>query len=214
MVEFIYRIIKENLKQYYEYFCYPNNISFTKRKSYKKRVIKKLILQYYLFKALENILKMEVHGRNPWMVEDLDDFYFLCCPECAYKSKDDEAFMDHAVENHPKSKESSVFSEAEQELSRQKTFQKRDPPKCNNPLAEVKLAKQTKEQKLAQNIKKVVKVISAPKNIDLIDMPKEGVAEESHTVELEDPDDYGALESINEESIDRKLIIIIQNYFI
>ena len=145
---------------------------------------------------------MEVHGRNPWLVEDLDDFYFLCCPECAYKSKDDEAFMDHAVENHPNSKASIVFSEAEQELSRQKTFQ-RYPPKGNNLLAEIKSAKQTQEQKL----KKVVKVISMPNNIDLIDMlEEEGVVEESQTVELEDPDDFGALESIDDESIDCKLI--------
>ena len=145
---------------------------------------------------------MEVHGRNPWLVEDLDDFYFLCCPECAYKSKDDEAFMDHAVENHPKSKASNVFSEAEQELSRQKTFQRYN-PKGNNLLAEVKSAKQTQEQKL----NKVVKVIIMPKNIDLIDMlEEEGVVEESQTVELEDTDDFGALESINDESIDCKLI--------
>ena len=145
---------------------------------------------------------MEVHGRNPWLVEDLDDFYFLCCPECAYKSKDDEAFMDHAVENHPNSKASMVFSEAEQELSRQKTFQ-RYPPKGNNLLAEIRSAKQTQEQKL----KKVVKVISMPNNIDLIDMlEEEGVVEESQTVELEDPDDFGALESINDGSIDCKLI--------
>ena len=66
---------------------------------------------------------MKGYGINPWLVEDLDDFYFLCCPECAYKSKDDEAFMDHAVENHPKSKASSVFGEAEQKLSKQKTVQ-------------------------------------------------------------------------------------------
>ena len=145
---------------------------------------------------------MEVHGRNPWLVEDLDDFYFLCCPECTYKSKDDEAFMDHAVENHPKSKASNVFSEAEQELSRQKTFQ-RYTPKGNNLLAEVKSAKQTQKQKL----KKVVKVISMPKNIDLIDMlEEEGVVEESQTVELEDPDNFGPLESIKHESIDCKLI--------
>ena len=150
---------------------------------------------------------MEVHGRNPWLVEDLDDFYFLCCPECAYKSKDDEAFMDHAVENHPNSKASMVFSEAEQELSRQKTFQ-RYPPKGNNLLAEIKSAKQTQEQKL----KKVVKVISMPNNIDLIDMlEEEGVVEESQTVELEDPDDFGALESINDDSIDCKLIASYYN---
>ena len=66
---------------------------------------------------------MKGYGINPWLVENLDDFYFLCCPECAYKSKDDEAFMDHAVENHPKSKASSVFGEAEQKLSKQKTVQ-------------------------------------------------------------------------------------------
>ena len=114
---------------------------------------------------------MEVHGRNPWLVEDLDDFYFLCCPECAYKSKDDEAFIDHAVENHPKSKASNVFSEAEQELSRQKTFQ-RYTPKGNNLLAEVKSAKQTQEQKL----KKVVKVISMPKKlIQLTCLMKKGL---------------------------------------
>ena len=145
---------------------------------------------------------MDGNGRNPWLVEDLDDFYFLCCPECTYKSKDDEAFMDHAVENHPKSKASNVFSEAEQELSRQKTFQRYN-PKGNNLLAEVKSAKQTQEQKL----NKVVKVIITPKNIDLIDMlEEEGVVEESQTVDLEDPDDFGALESINDESIDCKLI--------
>ena len=145
---------------------------------------------------------MEVHGRNPWLVEDLDDFYFLCCPECTYKSKDDEAFIDHAVENHPKSKASDIFGEVEQELSRQKTYQKYT-PKGNNLSPEVKLAKQTQEQKL----KKVVKVISKPKNIDLIDMlEEEGFVEESQTVEVEDPDDFGALESINDESIDCKLI--------
>ena len=56
-------------------------------------------------------------------------------------------------------------------------------------------------------MKKVVKVVSMPKNIDLIDMLKEeGVVEENQTVELEDPDDFGALESINDESIDCKLI--------
>ena len=52
---------------------------------------------------------MKAYSRNPWLVEDLDEFYFLCCPECTYKSKDDEAFIDHAVENHPKSKASSVL---------------------------------------------------------------------------------------------------------
>ena len=141
------------------------------------------------------------------MVEDLDDFYFLCCPECAYKSKDDEAFMDHAVGNHPKSKASSVFSEEEQELSRKRTVVKYYPKGKNLILAGEKLAKPTREQKHVQKLKKVVKVISTPNNVDLIDMLKEeGIAEESQIVEYDDPDDFGALESINDESIDCKLI--------
>ena len=117
--------------------------------------------------------KMEVHGRNPWLVEDLDDFYFLCCPECAYKSKDDEAFIDHAVENHPKSKASNVFSEVEQKLSKQHSISKVE-----------KVVKVIGPPENVQNLKKVVKII------------KEEVVEESQTVDFErshfeDPDDFG-----------------------
>ena len=53
---------------------------------------------------------MKAYGQNPWLVENLDDFNFLCCPECAYKSKDDTAFIEHAIEKHPKSKASVIFS--------------------------------------------------------------------------------------------------------
>ena len=49
---------------------------------------------------------MKAYSRNPWLVENIDEFNFLCCPECAYKSKDENSFQSHAVENHPKS---SVF---------------------------------------------------------------------------------------------------------
>ena len=140
---------------------------------------------------------MDANGRNPWLVEDLDDFYFLCCPECAYKSKDDEAFIDHAVGNHPKSKDSSVFSEEEQELSRKRTVVKYYPKGKNLILA---------KQKHVNKLKKVVKIISTPKNVDSIDMIKEEDTEESHFIEYEDPDDFGALESFNDEFINCKLI--------
>ena len=55
-------------------------------------------------------INMKAYGQNPWLVENLDDFNFLCCPECAYKSKDDKAFIEHAIEKHPKSKASVIFS--------------------------------------------------------------------------------------------------------
>ena len=38
---------------------------------------------------------------NPWMVDNVSYFYFLNCPECAFKTKSKNIFQDHAVENHP-----------------------------------------------------------------------------------------------------------------
>lgn len=40
---------------------------------------------------------------NPWEVQSLQDFTFICCPECVYRSQDAESFECHALENHPKS---------------------------------------------------------------------------------------------------------------
>ena len=101
---------------------------------------------------------MKAYGRNPWLVENLDDFNFLCCPECAYKSKDDAAFMDHAIENHPKSKESSFFSGAEEELNKQIT---------------------------AGSLKKGVKVISLPINLASIEIPQKDFEEENQLIDVD-----------------------------
>merc|ERR1712001_643450 len=38
---------------------------------------------------------------NPWHVNSIQDFYFLNCPECFFKTKDDIYFQEHAVESHP-----------------------------------------------------------------------------------------------------------------
>ena len=38
---------------------------------------------------------------NPWHVESIQDFYFLNCPECFFKTKIDIHFQEHAVESHP-----------------------------------------------------------------------------------------------------------------
>ena len=54
---------------------------------------------------------MKAYQKNPWLVENIDDFNFWCCPECAYKSKDRNVFKSHALENHPKS--TVLFSESD-----------------------------------------------------------------------------------------------------
>ena len=38
---------------------------------------------------------------NPWQVDNIQEFYFLKCPECDFMHKDESDFQNHAVENHP-----------------------------------------------------------------------------------------------------------------
>ena len=42
--------------------------------------------------------------QNPWVVENIEAFSFYCCPECDFKSKDEDYFKRHAMESHNKSK--------------------------------------------------------------------------------------------------------------
>ena len=43
---------------------------------------------------------MENHT-NPWMVDSIKDFWFLNCPECNFKAKEEISFQKHAIEEHP-----------------------------------------------------------------------------------------------------------------
>ena len=45
---------------------------------------------------------------NPWQVESVDAFFYLCCPECVYRSKEVSTFEAHALQNHPMS--AALFS--------------------------------------------------------------------------------------------------------
>ena len=42
--------------------------------------------------------------KNPWDVKNIQEFSFLNCPECNFKTKTETIFQDHAVENHTKSR--------------------------------------------------------------------------------------------------------------
>ena len=43
-------------------------------------------------------------GKNPWLVENIEEFSFYCCPECDFRSRDRDHFKRHAMESHNKSK--------------------------------------------------------------------------------------------------------------
>ena len=40
-------------------------------------------------------------GNNPWLVESIEAFSFLKCPECKFDTKIEHFFQVHATENHP-----------------------------------------------------------------------------------------------------------------
>ena len=40
-------------------------------------------------------------GNNPWLVESIEAFSFLKCPECKFDTKIENFFQVHATENHP-----------------------------------------------------------------------------------------------------------------
>ena len=39
-------------------------------------------------------------SNNPWLVENIQEFSFLNCPECVFKVKEEDIFQDHAVKHH------------------------------------------------------------------------------------------------------------------
>jgi hypothetical protein len=41
------------------------------------------------------------YDQNPWMVEQLEDFLFFCCPECDEKCRTKDIFLQHALCHHP-----------------------------------------------------------------------------------------------------------------
>ena len=38
---------------------------------------------------------------NPWLVESIEAFYCIKCPECLFDTKEEYEFQDHAIGNHP-----------------------------------------------------------------------------------------------------------------
>ena len=42
---------------------------------------------------------------NPWSAKIIEDFLYFCCPECDVKDQFKDSFIQHALENHPNSRE-------------------------------------------------------------------------------------------------------------
>ena len=52
---------------------------------------------------------------NPWIVNTLEEFLFYCCPECDERNQSKDLFIEHALNFHPKAKDSFHSYEVKQE---------------------------------------------------------------------------------------------------
>ena len=57
-------------------------------------------LFYFIFQC-DEMSKFDNYDQNPWMVEQLEDFLFFCCPECDEKCRTKDIFLQHALCHHP-----------------------------------------------------------------------------------------------------------------
>ena len=48
-------------------------------------------------------LNIDIEKFHPWNVKNIEDFLFLCCPECEIKTKNVNNFIDHAISEHSSS---------------------------------------------------------------------------------------------------------------
>ena len=58
---------------------------------------------------------MELCGKNeenPWMVEELEEFLYYCCPECDEKCRAKGPFLQHALCNHPNVRDAVVYQKS------------------------------------------------------------------------------------------------------
>ena len=61
-------------------------------------------------------MKCEPNNKNPWCVENLEEFLYFCCPECDERNQSKESFIEHAFEQHPNSKECLVSFQFKEEF--------------------------------------------------------------------------------------------------
>ena len=76
------------------------------------------ILEYMIRPKLKLVFLFfsEKMSINPWVVDNIQAFYFLKCPECNFINKEESTFQDHAVENHPLS--SAFYGESDKTIEK------------------------------------------------------------------------------------------------
>ena len=83
---------------------------------------------------------------DPWF----NEFWFLNCPECTFKTKIENTFLDHAVENHPVS--SKLFSSSKSQINDEITIVKDITDPLSLESTRLENASKSKEDKTLEEI--------------------------------------------------------------
>ena len=87
---------------------------------------------------------------NPWLVESLQDFSFLKCPECTFDTQEEGTFEDHATENHPLS--FVLFGKTVKEEIHDPLFQDQKPDIIENTIVDSKTKIKELNEKFFESI--------------------------------------------------------------
>ena len=44
-------------------------------------------------------------NKYPWLITDIEEFHFYCCPECEFKDHTKVIFVHHVLQEHPNAKQ-------------------------------------------------------------------------------------------------------------
>ena len=83
---------------------------------------------------------------NPWLVESIKEFTYICCPECVYRTKEESTFQAHAIQNHPQS--FVLFNKVEGTSNQQNAIEPAPGP-CNVEIKEEPIAASEHEQAMS-----------------------------------------------------------------
>ena len=54
---------------------------------------------------------------NPWLVDNLEEFLYFCCPECDERKQSKDLFLQHALNQHVKAQECLLKFRVKVEIS-------------------------------------------------------------------------------------------------
>ena len=148
------------------------------------------------------------NGADPWEVEKIEDFLFFCCPTCDDKIRSKEDFLEHAINQHPESKETldKVLANVPKKKPKRRKCQvclrwskNLDNHTCKEEYLQEALQQQDKVLALKKSVYEGErKKAKSPEMINTVDDPNDSYNDEE--VDVFEENDDNAAEFIKQEN--------------